>query len=99
MDDLWGAFISLQLSFILLWEAVKFIRSRNKPKPLTMSQVFMIIDTLDLNNKAIEKLVIKLGEENSHDLAALKNYIFEEIRRKEKRDFDNGLQDKNKKDV
>lgn len=94
MDDFWGVFISVQLCIILFIEVLRWVIDSRKPLPLSMPQLFMVIDTLELNTKGIEKLIDNLISENATNKQETLNFIFEELRRRDKREFDKKLQKK-----
>lgn len=88
-----GRIIILLMLIIILREGYKIYSRWGKAPPVTFFEMLSILDDLSLSNKDAQRVVQKLLDENNLDL---KNFITEDNRRQEKRNWDESFNEKRK---
>jgi hypothetical protein len=87
MGDFWGVVISVQLFAVMVQNLYRIVIDWGKPHPITTSELLFLLDKLGIST---DKAVKAIKESNLD----VKNFIVEEIRKKDKREFDKALNKK-----
>jgi len=87
MNDFWGVVISVQLFAVMVQNLYRIITDWFKPNPITTVELLFLFDKLGITADRVEKAI----KESGYDM---KNFIVEEMRKKDKREFDKKLNEK-----
>lgn len=87
MNDFWGVVISVQLFVVMVQNLYRIITDWFKPNPITTVELLFLFDKLGITADRVEKAI----KESGYDM---KNFIVEEMRKKDKREFDKKLNEK-----
>jgi len=87
MDNFWGVVISVQLFAVMVQNLWRIVADWGRPHPITTIELLSLIESLGLSANDVEAALKK-----SH--LEMKVFIVEEMRKKDKREFDKQFNEK-----